>query len=116
MMLAAAAQFPEWAMKSSGLVRFIWEPADPLLRQLANINVLLFRLNDTQMAHYEALADIHAHLEQQAGEPAPPPDTIPAAALLYQATPPEETETEEPETAPLPQPGGQTFADLFRKE
>ena len=57
MMLAVATCFPDWAVKS-GLVRFIWEPADPLLRQLANINVMLFGLNDTLMAHYEALADI----------------------------------------------------------
>lgn len=115
MMLAAATRFADWAVKS-GLVRFIWEPADPLLRQFANINQMLFSLNGYLMAHYEALADIQAYLEQQAEEPTPPPEATPTAARLYQANPPPEADTEEPEIAPPPQPGGQTFADLFKKK
>ncbi len=118
-LLAAAAQFSDWALKA-GLVKFIWEPADPLLRQLANINVLLFRLNDTQMAHYEALVDIHAHLERQEAA-AFLPEAVPAtAARIYQATLPPETETEEPD-AVSPRPridssDSRTFTDLFRKK
>ncbi len=114
-LLAAAAQFSGWALKA-GLVKFIWEPADPTLRQLANINVLLFRLNDTQMAHYEALADIHAHLEQQAEEPLLSPEATPTVARLYQTTPPPEAENENPGAAPPHQPEGQTFTDLFKKK
>jgi hypothetical protein len=41
MLLAVAAQFSEWALDSA-LVRVVWEPMDPLLRQMANINAMLF--------------------------------------------------------------------------
>ena len=92
------------------------QSADPLLRQLANINVLLFRLNGTLLAQYEALADIHTHLEQQAEEPPAAPEAPPAAAQLYQTIPPPEAEYESSSAVPPHQPKGQTFTDLFKKK
>ncbi len=103
MLLASATCFAEWAVKL-GLVRFIWEPADPLLQRMVKINILLFRLNDTLVAHFEALTEIEDYLEQLAVEPHALPDSTPSARL-YQTC---------HEEAP-PQVDDQTFAHLFRK-
>lgn len=43
-MLAAAAQFPDWAVKR-GLIQFYAPPDEPLLERMININAILYGLN-----------------------------------------------------------------------
>ncbi|MBN1220814.1 MAG: hypothetical protein JXM69_17970 [Anaerolineae bacterium] len=108
MLLAAAAQFPAWALESA-LVRVVWEPTDPLLRQMANINTMLFGLNGYRLAQSRALADVQAQLAQQADDPL---DVPPLA--VYPTRPPLTQETGD-STEPRRQAGHPSFADLFQK-
>jgi hypothetical protein len=110
MLVAAAAQFPQWALDSA-LVRVVWEPGDPLLRQMAHINTMLFGLNGYRLAQLQALADVQAHLEQQAAVPldASPP-------LRYPPGPSPRPDHAAP--GPIPhrqQAHHPSFADLFRR-
>lgn len=108
--LAAAAQFPGWALKT-GLVKFSWDPAlDPLIQQLMNINAMLFGLNGYIVAHCEALLDIQERLAQVDTARSDP------TAAVYQLSPTLD-ETPEPNRnrQQKRQPDtGQSFADLFR--
>lgn len=108
-LLAAATQFPGWALKT-GLVKFSWDPTlDPLIQHLININAMLFGLNGYIVAHCETLLDIQEQLAQMDGQPA-------STSAVYQL-PPTLDETPEPnpnrqqKRQPVP---GQSFADLFR--
>ena len=105
-LLAAASQFPDWALKT-GLVTFTFDPAlEPLIGSLININVMLFGLNGYLLAHCEAFADIQAQLSAQAEtdlasgptghQPSPPPAGLPPAPRRRPAS-------------------GQSFAELFRR-
>jgi hypothetical protein len=109
-LLAAAAQFPAWALKT-GLIKFSWDPAlDPLIQQLIHINVMLFGLNGYIAAHCEALLDIQEQLLVQAG-------TQPALTTDVYQQPPTLAENEEPDSnrQQKHQPAtDQSFADLFR--
>lgn len=108
-LLAGAAQFPGWALKT-GLVKFSWDPAlDPLIQQLININAMLFGLNGYIVAHCEALLDIQEQLAQTGAQPV-------STAAVYHLPPtldetPEQDPNRQPKRRPTP---GQSFADLFR--
>lgn len=109
-LLAAAVQFPGWALKT-GLVKFSWDPAlEPLIQQHMNINAMLFGLNGYVVAHCEALLDIQEQLAQVDAARSDP------TAAVYQL-PPTLDETPEPNRNRQQkyQPAtGQSFADLFR--
>jgi len=111
-LLATAAQFPGWTLKT-GLVNFSWDPAlDPLIQQLMNINTMLFGLNGYIVAHCEALLDIQEQLAQVDAQPA-------STTSVYQLppTPAENEESAEPNRQKGQQPAmGQSFADLFRQK
>jgi hypothetical protein len=99
-MLAVAARFPDWAVRH-GLVCFIWAgEMEPLLRQMANLNAMLFGLNRYDLDLLETELELEAYLETQ---PAPPP---PPEHQVYLAAPEEE---------PAPAPDGATFEALFRQ-
>lgn len=108
-LLAAAAQFSGWALKT-GLVNFSWDPAlDPLIQQLMNINAMLFGLNGYIIAHSEALLDIQEQLAQI--------DALPASTAAVYQLPPTLDETPEPDPNRQQKhrpTTGQSFADLFR--
>lgn len=68
MMLAIAAQFPTWMVKR-GLVEFVWTEVDPLLRQMANINICLYGLNGYDLKLWQTVKEIFTLLEEAAGQP-----------------------------------------------
>jgi hypothetical protein len=107
-LLAAAAQFPGWALKT-GLVKFSWDPGlEPLIQQLMNINAMLFGLNGYIVTHCETLLDIQAQLPVQAGTPSAP------TTAVYQLPPPP-AENEDPNRHPKRQPAtDRNFEKLFR--
>jgi len=107
-LLAAARQFPDWALKTA-LVKFTWtEELDHLVKQMIHIDAMLYGLNGYLMDHYEALAEIQAHLLAS-------PDTMAAGYPLPQVF----GENQEPVSGSQPQgeiAAGQTFTDLFRQK
>jgi hypothetical protein len=118
MMLAAAAQFPDWAVRD-GLVHFYPAEVSPLYDRMTRINGYLYGLNGYDLALIGATQDIAAYLERQPQPEAPPslpePPAATGAGLPHLVRPPD---------APLPPPTGRvkppaqtqaTFADLFRK-
>ena len=112
-LLAAAAQFPGWALKT-GLVKFSWDPAlDPLIQQLMNINAMLFGLNGYIVAHCEALLDIQEQLLVQTdAQSAVTTDVYQPPTLAENEEPaPNRQQKHQPERQP---DTGQSFADLFR--
>ena len=108
-LLAAASQFPDWALKT-GLVTFTFDPAlEPLIGSLININVMLFGLNHYLLAHCEALADIQAGLSAQLEtDLASPSSGYPPPAPADPALPPAPAPRRRPAT-------DQSFAELFRR-
>ena len=80
-MLALAARFPAWAVQS-GLVQFVWPEADadPLLQQMAGINIRLYGLNGCRLELARAAAEIQQVLAQEPAAPSPPLVLPPAYA------------------------------------
>lgn len=121
MMLAAAAQFPDWAVKD-GLVLFYPQSGNPQLDRLAHINAMLFGLNGYELELAKTVQDIANFAQQQPESryPQSPPYGMPAAANLA-GQPQPETQPSTPATAPPPhptgrmKPGEKTFEQLFRK-
>jgi hypothetical protein len=112
MMLALAAQFPDWTVKA-GLVEFGWDGQiiDPLLAGMISINAMLFVLNGYYLEQAETAAEIlaFAFRRQQAGEPEPRPRS---PAQLYRAAGEEEAGPVRRPTAPE---GKKSFSELFRR-
>lgn len=101
-LLAAAAQFPPWAVQDGRLVRFLWRTdIDPLLTRLVSINVRLYGLNGSYMEQMVALGEVIHHLEQ-AGETDPSPAT--------EERPPLVTRLQEESPALFTSPPGTTAA------
>ena len=110
-LLATAAQFPGWALKT-GVVTFSWDPAlDPLIQQLINIDAMLYGLNGYIVAHCEALIDIQEQLAQVDAQ-------LVSTAAVYHLPPTlDETPEQDPNHQQKRQPAtGQSFADLFRQK
>ncbi|MCP4288207.1 MAG: hypothetical protein GY792_27850, partial [Gammaproteobacteria bacterium] len=83
MMLAVAAQFPDWAVKGD-LVRFAWQgegPAEPVIKSMANINAMLYSLNGYYMEQVRALVEIVE--AQESGRIAPQPLEAVAPEIVY---------------------------------
>jgi hypothetical protein len=88
MALAAAAQCPPWIV-ARGWLRFVWEPADPLLHRLGRINEMLYGLNGYFMQHVEAVVEIEQNESQPGQRPTAPPITAPLEAeVTHQPAPP----------------------------
>jgi hypothetical protein len=106
-LLAAARQFPAWALKTA-LVKFTWaEELEPLVKQMIHIDAMLYGLNGYLLAHYEALAEIQTHLL-----------VLPESTAAGYPRPPAFAENDEPIADSQPQSetaAGQSFTDLFRK-
>jgi hypothetical protein len=111
MMLAIAAQFPAWMVRR-GLVEFVWAGVDPLLRQMANINICLYGLNGYDLKLWQTVEEIFSALEEEERRPGrfwPPPDQRPAASGAP------ETGQRQPVVDRPGQAPAQTFASLFRR-
>jgi hypothetical protein len=107
MMLAIAAQFPDWTV-ARGLVLFAWSGVDPLLQQMANINICLYGLNGYTLKLYQTAREIAA--VQAAPERRPPaPELPPLLPELLAPTAPGATPPD------VDQPGKPTFEQLFRQ-
>jgi hypothetical protein len=125
-MLAAAAQFPDWAVRR-GLVQFYAPNPEPILERIININGMLNGLNGYDLELINVANELIAHHNQLVegdqvdlirGERPDPPDEEPPLLPLPR-----------PETAPAALPGGETrleshsdthparptFEELFRK-
>ncbi len=108
MMLAAAVQFPPWAVYG-GFVEFVWgEGVDPLLVKMAKINAMLYGLNGYDLELAKIAGQIEADLRQQAEESRPALPLIPSPAP--QEDRPETT------TSRFEAGGAPTFEALFRKK
>lgn len=120
MMLAAAAQFPPWALKD-GLIMFYPKSGQPQLERLARINGMLYGLNGYELEMVRAVQDIAGSLQQQPASPYPQPTFYVPDAEPANLPPPDETETTPPPiTRPRQpihwvEPGEQTFEQLFRR-
>jgi len=103
MLLAAAACFPEWAVRLNCVI-FQGVDIDPVCVRLAKINCMLYSLNGYYLKFAEAL---HA-LTNQAANPSPPvrspTDAYRQAVTTYKE------HSSAPTPAAMP-----TFADLFRR-
>jgi hypothetical protein len=125
MMLAAAAQFPPWAVKD-GLIMFYPQSGNPQLDRLAHINAMLHGLNGYELELARAIQDIAAYQHQHPEALSPQPELqAPVAEPENLPTEPSQPATAEattpPTTAPPPRPVNrvrpdeQTFEQLFRK-
>jgi hypothetical protein len=87
-MLALATRFPPWAVQS-GVVRFVWDGADPLLAQMARINSCLYGLNGYTLELARMMQDtIAAQRDRQPdGRGEGVPDEIPEGVSLDPARP-----------------------------
>lgn len=123
LMLAAAVQFPDWAVQD-GLVLFYPEIDHPLLDRLARISAMLYGLNGYELEMARTVQEIADYMQQQ-------PESgqfhaTPYAPLTGLAGPPA-AQTERPAEIPLPtttplsrpvsrvKPDQASFADLFKK-
>jgi hypothetical protein len=116
MMLAAAAQFPDWAVKD-GLVLLYPHSGQPQLDRLARINAMLYGLNGYDLEMARTVQDIAAYLDQQPEprrRPEPSPPAEPETPL-----PPPDTETitpvRHPSTGRIKPADQATFSELFRR-
>lgn len=121
MLLAAAAQFPSWAVKD-GLIMFYPHRGQPQLDRLAHINAMLYGLNGYELELVRAIHDIAAYQQQHPASLSPQPGP-PAPAIEPAESPlPDETAATAPPIPPLPRrpvdrvkPDPQTFEQIFRK-
>jgi hypothetical protein len=130
-LLAAAAQFPEWAVWR-GIVQFCPGPLDPVIEKMIAINSYLYNLNGYAVDMIKAAHQIVAYYEgierRLAGDPnlfliedptLPPPPGVFETAFIYPDPPEPQPEgiTTEPAPTPVERPGprlaGPTFEDLF---
>jgi hypothetical protein len=113
MMMAAAAQFPAWAVKD-GLIMFYPQSGNPQLDRLARINAMLHGLNGYELELAQAVQEIAAYQLQQHSASSYPQPEPPA--------PPDEADVTPPLINPGPsrpvdrvKPDEQTFEQIFRK-
>ncbi|MCQ3972406.1 MAG: hypothetical protein DPW09_03045 [Anaerolineae bacterium] len=117
MMLAAAAQFPPWAVKD-GLIMFYPQSGNPQLDRLARINAMLHGLNGYELEMARAVQDIAAYQQQHPESLYLQPEPHVPAVELPQ---PDEEAILPPDTPPSlrpvdrVKPDEQTFEQLFRK-
>lgn len=107
MVLAAASQYPEWAVKLN-LVRFYGQDIDPICVRMAKINCQLYGLNGYVLRLAEAVSVAAEVQQNQHASPALLPKSTGAA--LDQAT----HAYRQQATKPSPPPGELTFENLFR--
>ena len=102
-MLALAARFPVWAVQR-GLVRFEWTGVDPLLLQMAGINIAQYGLNGYTVELVQTGVEIEAELIRQAETQTGP---------SFDAPPPLPVEEDENEDEAEPH---LSFRELFRHD
>jgi len=103
LLLAAAACFPEWAVRLN-CVTFRGVDIDPLCVRLSRINCMLYTLNGYYLKFAEALHTLSKTQPNGGGlGPCSPADAYQQAITAYK------------ENAPTPPVSVPTFADLFRQ-
>ncbi|GIK40403.1 MAG: hypothetical protein BroJett011_42360 [Chloroflexota bacterium] len=105
LLLALAAQFPEWVL-TSHLVHFHMDESAPLIHTMGNVAGMLYGLNGASLAMLQDILDIQDYLQQHQHELLSTP--------LSQQQPVEEEPDEQPLPELAPPLSGSTFEELFR--
>lgn len=114
MMLAIAVQFPAWMVRR-GLVKFVWTGVDPLLQQMANINICLYGLNGYELKLWQAVKEISAGLEEEERQPGLQRRALSPSPPLPAELASTETGQRQPVIDRLDQVPDRTFESLFRR-
>jgi hypothetical protein len=116
-MLAAAAQFPDWAV-TRGLVQFYAPNPEPLLDRMISINASLYGLNGYDLELINIANELIAHHNQRVEAAQAGPVRVNLPSPLDEAPPLPPVPQEDPLALaihPNARCSHPTFADLFRK-
>jgi hypothetical protein len=108
LLLASAAQYPEWAVKLN-LATFFGADVDPICCRMANTNFMLYGLNGYGLRLAEAVSVAAEAQRNRQNAPASPPKSVGAAiGQVNQAY-------REQSDKPAPPPDELSFESLFRR-